>query len=370
MIPMKLGLQQRIFPAYRQEFFELLAMSCEGGFSLFSGDAEEWEHVSPSTTLTKGTYVQAKNVHLGKDKYYFCYQQNLIRWLKKTMPEALVLEANPRYLSSRLGIRWMQKQNKPVIGWGLGAPQSGNFLITRLWQDFVNKFDAIIAYSQQGKREYMALGVSEEKIFVAPNAVLPPPTEAYKPRRQHNQLNVLYVGRLQARKKVDVLIKTCARFRSKGERMALIIVGDGPEKENLQALANQLFPATKFIGAKYGKDVKPYFEQADIFVLPGTGGLAVQEAMFYGLPVIVAEADGTQSNMVHPENGWVIDPTDPTSLIDAMGQALAMRQNLSAMGKVSFQIASNEVNILQMVKVFERAIRYAQKRRDECEFLP
>ncbi len=368
MIPMKLGLQQRIFPAYRQAFFELLAGSCEKGFSLFSGDAEEWEHVSPGNELKNGNYIHAKNIHIGKGKGYFCYQQNLMQWLRKTMPEVLILEANPRYLASRMAIRWMQKKNHPVIGWGLGAPQSGNPLISRFWRDFVNKFDAIIAYSQSGKQEYMALGFPEEKIFVAPNAVLPAPQGTYTPRRPHNQLNILYVGRLQARKKVDLLIHACAKYRRQGEKLALIIVGDGPEKENLEALAAKIFPAAKFAGGLYGEDVKPYFKQADLFVLPGTGGLAVQEALFYGLPVIVAEADGTQSNMVHPENGWVIDSTNPEGLLDALGQALTMRQNLSVMGKVSFQIASKEVNINRMVKVFEQAIQYAQKRREECEF--
>lgn len=369
MIPVKLALQQRIYPSYRQGFFELLADACVGGFTLFAGEAQEWEHVNAAESLEFGEFVLAKNIHISKEQFYFLYQMNLMRWLRKSDPDCLVLEANPRYLSSRSAIRWMHKKNRPVIGWGLGAPQTGNPLVKKLWTGFINQFDVLVAYSQQGKQEYAALGVHMENIFVAPNAVLPIPKEPYKPRKPHNWINVLYVGRLQERKKIDHLIKACAAISSRGERIALIIVGDGPEKEKLEALAQRIFPQTKFAGEIHGEDVQPYFLQADLFVLPGTGGLAVQEALSYGLPVIVAEADGTQSNMVRPENGWVINPDDPKELVKALAQAVMMRENLAVMGKVSHEIASKEVNINQMVKVFGIAVENGLKRREECEFL-
>ena len=49
-------------------------------------------------------------------------------------------------------------------------------------------------------------------------------------------------------------------------------------------------------------------------MLPGTGGLAVQQAMAHGLPVIVAQGDGTQDDLVRPENGWQIPPDDLAAL--------------------------------------------------------
>lgn len=367
MAQVKLGVQQRIYPSYRRSFFELLAASNGKGFSLFAGDAEAWENVTAADELSTGTYQHAHNLHLGKERSYFCYQTNLMQWLRKWNPDCLVMEANPRYLASRQAIRWMHRQNRPVIGWGLGAPHSRNPLVMQAWRKFVGEFDAMIAYSQNGKEEYIALGVPRKSVFVAPNAVLPAPDEPYKVRSKHPQVNILFVGRLQARKKVDQLIKACAALKAQGEKVALVIVGDGPEKENLQQLAATWFPAAKFTGALHGEDVKPYFQHADLFVLPGTGGLAVQEAMSYGLPVIVAEADGTQSNMVRHENGWLIDPANDNGLLEALQQAVMMRENLPVMGKISYDIASKEVNIEKMVQVFWEAIAKAQQRRAECE---
>jgi len=42
--------------------------------------------------------------------------------VREFRPDALIMEANPRYLSTASAVKWMHKQNRPVIGWGLGAP--------------------------------------------------------------------------------------------------------------------------------------------------------------------------------------------------------------------------------------------------------
>lgn len=136
----------------------------------------------------------------------------------------------------------------------------------------------------------------------------------------------------------------------------LLIVGDGPERDSLQTLASEAYPSAEFIGAKHGAELKPYFEQADLFVLPGTGGLAVQEAMSYGLPVIVAKGDGTQDDLVREMNGWQIEPENYSALVSAMKNALSDTARLREMGKESFRIVSEEINIQKMAEIFIRAL--------------
>jgi glycosyltransferase involved in cell wall biosynthesis len=136
----------------------------------------------------------------------------------------------------------------------------------------------------------------------------------------------------------------------------LIIVGDGPERAALESFAKEIYPSTEFIGAKHGAELKPYFAQADLFVLPGTGGLAVQEAMSYGLPVIVAKGDGTQDDLVREKNGWQIPPEDYDALLAAMKNALSDIARLREMGKESFRIVSEEINIQKMADVFVTAL--------------
>jgi glycosyltransferase involved in cell wall biosynthesis len=142
----------------------------------------------------------------------------------------------------------------------------------------------------------------------------------------------------------------------------LLIVGDGPERAALQSLAQEIYPSAEFIGAKHGAELKPYFEQADLFVLPGTGGLAVHEAMSYGLPVIVAKGDGTQDDLVREENGWQIQPENYGALVSTMKNALSDRARLREMGRESFRIVSEEINIQKMTDLFVKALNATKNR--------
>ena len=225
----------------------------------------------------------------------------------------------------------------------------------RVWSSFINQFDAMIAYSQRGADEYAALGFPKEKIFVAHNSVSPRPDFSIpiRPATFNLQPSLLFVGRLQARKRIDSLIRACVELESKPR---LIIVGDGPEREKLQTLAKEIYASTEFVGAKHGTELKPYFEQADLFVLPGTGGLAVQEAMSYGLPVIVAKGDGTQDDLVREKNGWQIEPENYAAFVSTMKEALSDLRRLREMGKESFRIVSEEINIQKMAEVFVQAL--------------
>ena len=212
----------------------------------------------------------------------------------------------------------------------------------------------MISYSQRGADEYAALGFPREKIFVAHNSVSPPPASAPDERPLTiDHPTILFVGRLQARKRVDALLHACAGMESKPR---LVIVGDGPEKETLKALSPEIFPAAEFIGARHGEELAPFFREADLFVLPGTGGLAVQEAMSYGLPIIVAQGDGTQDDLVRTENGWQIPPDDYDALVRAMKDALSNVARLRRMGKASYRIVKEEINIEKMAEVFVTAL--------------
>lgn len=347
----KLGLQQRVLPSYRVPFFDLLASHCEGGMSLFAGQARPEEMIAGGTTKI-ARHVEADNLHLFGGSFYLCYQRGFIHWLEHWNPDALIMEANPRYLASPSAVSWMHKRGRKVLGWGLGFPShAGRGAGMRA--AFLRQFDGMIAYSQLGAEEYAALGFPREKIFVAHNSVSPAPEKPDDRPQTVKRTTILFVGRLQARKRVDFLLRACAEMDSKPR---LLIVGDGPERLAMEELAKEVYPSAEFIGAKHGVELKPYFQQADLFVLPGTGGLAVQEAMSYGLPVIVAKGDGTQDDLVREGNGWQIEPENYEALVSTIKNALSDIARLREMGKESFRIVSEEINIEKMADVFVRAL--------------
>jgi glycosyltransferase involved in cell wall biosynthesis len=74
--------------------------------------------------------------------------------------------------------------------------------------------------------------------------------------------------------------------------------------------------------------------------------------MSYGLPVIVAKGDGTQDDLVREGNGWQIQPEKYDVLVSTIKNALSNRARLREMGKESFRIVAEEINIQKMVSVF------------------
>ena len=360
--PGRLAIQQRVLPIYRAPFFDTLAASCEDGMSLFAGEPRFIESIVTTQNLNTAQYTHAKNRHILSGSLYFCYQQNLLHWLENTNPDALILEANPRYLAAFSAIKWMRARKRPVIGWGLGAPQRAGILAgvqQKNWMRFLNKFDALIAYSERGAADYVSLGISKESIFVAHNSVALKPKEKMleRPLREKNErLKVLFVGRLQARKRIDNLFHACAAL-PENRQPQIWIVGEGPERQHLESIAEDIYPHIRFFGEKYGAELDHIWAEADLFALPGTGGLAVQEAMSHALPVIVAKGDGTQDDLVRAENGWQIPPNDLGALSATLKYALSDIHRLREMGAESWRIVSEEVNVEKMVDVFISALK-------------
>lgn len=354
-IPVRLGLMQRVLPAYRVPLFDALANACPPGLAVFAGQPRPEEMIE-SGELQVARLFPARNIHL---PLALCWQGGLRRWLETWQPRVLIAEANPRYLRTSTAVGWMHARGRKVIGWGLGMPGAAGGLRGAMRRSFVNQFDALITYSRQGAGEYRAAGFPPERIFVAPNAaaprpVNPPPTraEAFDQARAA----VLFVGRLQARKRVDLLLRACAALPA-DRQPALWIVGDGPVRAELEALAGQVYPAAQFFGARHGPALDPLFDTSDLFVLPGTGGLALQQAMSHALPVIAAEADGTQADLVRPENGWQLVPGSLGNLTETLDQALSDPARLRRMGLESYRIVAQEINLERMVDVFEQAVR-------------
>jgi glycosyltransferase involved in cell wall biosynthesis len=368
--PGRLGIQQRVFPAYRAPFFNALGRACLGGLSVFAGDPLPEENISSNARLEKAVFYKGlnRNIFPITSPLYQCWQSGLVKWLEEWQPGVLIVEANSRYPSTRLAIRWMHERKRPVLGWGLGAPPinpTGDRFsrMMVMWRKLerrtlLRSLDGVIAYSRRGGEEYRSQGILPERIFVASNAVAPRPVNPPpdRPNGFSDRPVVIFVGRLQSRKRLDLLFQACGSL-PEPLQPKLWIVGDGSARLKFEKLARQIYPKTRFFGPKTGADLSELFYQADLFILPGTGGLAVQHAMAHGLPVIVAQGDGTQDDLVRPENGLCLPPNDLPALVHALQFTLSDPQHLRRMGQESYRIVSDEINLENMVQVFVNALR-------------
>jgi len=357
MIHARVGLQQRVLPEYRAEFFDTLATACLQGLGVFAGEPCQGEAVEVVDQLSIAHYTHARNLHFFRGSAYFYWQAGVLGWLQRWQPDVLIMEINPRNRSNPLAARWMKERGRPVLGWGLGLPGAGK-IYRLIYQSLLRSCDAVIAYSTTAALQYRHAGVDPSRVFVAANAVTRRPTDlvvARPPSFHENTPQLLFVGRLQPRKRVDTLLYALAMLPPH-QQPRLSIIGDGPDRSRLEMLAWQVYPLAVFHGAKRGQELDPYYQDADLFILPGTGGLAIQQAMAHALPVIVGAADGTQIELVREENGWTLPDDSPETLARVIREALSDVERLRQKGLASRRIVSEEVNLEGMVKTFCTAV--------------
>jgi len=371
----RVGFQQRVLAAYRTSFFDMLAERCSGGFEVFAGRPRAGEGIVEGDNLRVARLVSGRNVHIGRGRLYLCWQRGLLGWLRRLRPDVLISPANPRLLATHLATRMMRRWGRPVIGAGIGTLEwagtgRGTAAIRgRVLSRFYRSFDLLVAYSSKGAEDYVRAGVPAERVIVAHNAVDGSVADAFFLKlsaqpdlvagwRQEQGIvarpTILFVGRLVPQKRVDNLIKACAALQDGCE---LLIVGDGPHRPELERVADMTFPQARFLGHRSGEDLALAFASADLFVLPGTGGLAIHEAMIHGKPVVVGPSDGTQADLVRDgRNGFNLAASDVATLERAITTALAEPDHLRRMGLESRRIATEEISLDAMTDVYVRAL--------------
>jgi glycosyltransferase involved in cell wall biosynthesis len=168
-------------------------------------------------------------------------------------------------------------------GHGLGKDTIGN----RLRIALANKADATVLYTEIGRQAMLDKGLRPELACVANNTVEVSNHQA-KPAAGDS---FLFVGRLQARKRIDLLMLAFAQLlKAVPEKsFTLAIVGDGDIRPELEQLADSLNIAesTQFHGSVTDNAIlKPIFHRAIAYVSPGHLGLGLNHALAFGVPII------------------------------------------------------------------------------------
>jgi glycosyltransferase involved in cell wall biosynthesis len=162
------------------------------------------------------------------------------------------------------------------------------------------------------------------------------------PKKDVNQINLLFVGRLVPYKCADVVIESMGKLdQAMQSKIRLTIVGDGSERNNLENRVKDLNLAeiVSFAGWVDRSETLDYYRKADIFCFPSIrefGGAAVIEARACGLPCIVANNRGI-GEYVNEETGFNIDPMSKeyltqelTSKIKMLVEDDKLRESMSA----------------------------------------
>ncbi|MBI4729500.1 MAG: glycosyltransferase family 4 protein [Acidobacteria bacterium] len=222
----------------------------------------------------------------------------------------------------------------------------------------VTRADAAVAISTDVARRAREI-TGREDIEVVPCAI----DEVPLPARDRAALGwaegeivVVTVARLIRRKGLDTLVRAAART---GVRLE--IVGDGPERDELERLARETGARAVFAGPLPAAERDRRLVSADLFALSSQHegfGLAILEAMRAGLPVIATSAGGPADFVEEAASGHLVAPGDEAALADRIARLAADPAARRRMGEAARAAAarfSPTAMAARYLEVYERA---------------
>lgn len=209
--------------------------------------------------------------------------------------------------------------------------------LTFLKKLFLKRADLVICVSKEVKK-LASQYLSQNKLIVIPSGV---DIKHFKQKRAKQNLSrkpiIISVCKLIKRKDVISLIRAFEKIKKNGVEAKVLIIGTGPEKENLKKVVEEkgLQQSVDFVGKIAYHQIPKYYQKADIFVnttLHEPYSNTNLEAMASGLPVITTNGEGVNSN-VSKECGIFISKKNPDNLAKALTKLIRNREIREKMGK-------------------------------------
>ncbi|KHL26407.1 glycosyl transferase family 1 [Croceibacterium mercuriale] len=251
-------------------------------------------------------------------------------------------------IACQQAVRWARRRRLPVLAsvhtrfetypryYHLGFIEP---VVESLLRRFYNRCDALVAPSE-GMAQVLRDQAMNGDIALwqrgVDRAIFHP--GARDPAWRHAQgladdeVAVGFLGRLVMEKGLDVFADTLAEIRQRGIAARVLVVGEGPAHG---WLAEHLPADTIFAGFQKGPDLGRAVAAMDLLLNPSiteTFGNVTLEAMACGVPVVGADATGSNSLIVPGETGVLVQPGDVAGFADAVGRLVTDRQLRTRMG--------------------------------------
>lgn len=189
---------------------------------------------------------------------------------------------------------------------------------------YYNRCDLILSPTRSLADSLIDNGL-KRPVIILPNPI---DTDLFTPVKNQSAKKILkqslgledfsltYMGRVSYEKSIDKLIDAVCILKKTNPRTQLVIVGDGPEKKNLEHQVRNLGLSNNviFAGFKHGEELVRYLQASDVFLSASKSEnmpLSILEAMATGLPVIGVDSLGVPEIVGNELNGFIIKPDHP-----------------------------------------------------------
>jgi glycosyltransferase involved in cell wall biosynthesis len=233
--------------------------------------------------------------------------------------------------------------------------------VNRFLGTYRNKVDAYITPTDFARSVMVRAGLPQEKVFVKTNFVPDPLSTLEQPPERKEQ--IVFVGRLAQEKGVDLLLDAWRRLSPSGIR--LVIIGDGPERENLMRLSSGA-QSVEWRGWLSRGDMLREMSSSKYLVVPSRWyevlPLVMLEALGLGTAVIAPDHGGFPDIISSGDNGFLFTPNDELDLVSVLDRALGLDkrswQDFSNNARSSYLSRfTPEVNYPVLMRIYEEAIQ-------------
>lgn len=301
---------QRYFYSFREGVFDCLSqMGLK--FKLLCSTRSRGRVKVHSDKVASVNYIEkCTNFNVSDSVVVFPF---LFWKLLKERPNVIVTEGGQNTINNIQVMCYCCLFHTPFIQWDLGRGYQdfgnsiGRRFYMRLYKVILRQSKLVYGYNSSSKKYFVHLGIPSEKIVVLNNTVdtlilkkvinnsskdLPQDmAKFYDPSKKY----IIFVGSLLPTKRIEDFKEIMNKLKG---NYTLLIVGSG--KENYTQKLKQLFSDIDcvFLGYKKPEELLPYYNIASFCILPGLGGLSINQAMAYGVPVLCTHADGAEEDVV------------------------------------------------------------------------
>lgn len=272
---------------YRANFYELVIEHFGLRFRLLTGTETFVPSVASDFKLESNMSVVRNRFFLNRR---LMFQHGVIGLCVKA--EVTVLVMNPRILSGWIILLIRKFLGKRTVLWGHAWPRAGKHARTARVRGWMHGLaDVILAYTQTEAAELLKI-MPDKTIIAVPNALY------YKREMTpaHNSeapTNFIYVGRLVAEKKPELLLNAYATLVERLPRTCnLVFVGSGPMQEYLARRTAELGLSERVRFTGHIGDVqqlRKFYSQTIASVSPGYVGLSLIQSLGFGVPMVIAD---------------------------------------------------------------------------------
>lgn len=348
---------QRFYYNFREGFFEYLH-DTHFDFKLIN---------SITSRGRVKVHDDAKNKSFIKKIFYFFIAEDYVIFpflffsLIRLNPRIIVTEGGQNTVNNLQVFLYCKIFKRNYIIWDLGKGYMHfkdsliRRLYLRIYKYLLKHSHFVYGYNSQSKKYFCSLGIPENKIIVVNNTI---DTRKIKKIKSSNTPKIppelieqtkkgytfmIFVGSLLRSKNIEALSEL---MRLLGKSYYLIIAGDG--NQTYKSELEKLFDGTNhiFVGYKRIEQLIDYYAISSFSILPGLGGLSINQSMAYGVPVVCSCADGTEKDLViENETGYIYrDMKDAYNYIVSKDHA-----DWSAMGEKAESFLNSNHSVERMM---------------------